>query len=272
MLSSVVENIGPGKAQEYLALVGHQRRVTQSHVDKLARSMELGHWRMTGEPIQFDRQGSLINGQHRLHALIRTGLSFPFVVIRGLDHNAYEVMDQGKMRSKGETLATLGMKNATSSASVCQILLRLKYGLEVDRIQVDNAEIMAFAKANFHTLEEAVYQSQRFRELPSPAYGAGLFLALHAARDRALDFADLVATGAGLEKTSPILALRNKAFALRRSPNRLEEGRPSNFLPIVVRAFDAFINGEPLTRFITRLGEPNYYPKLINAERFWDDK
>jgi hypothetical protein len=270
MIKVVQETITPDRAREYLATVDQQRRVTKSHVARLARSMSAGHWRMTGEPIQFDKQGHLINGQHRLHAIIQSGVTLPVLVLRGLDHSVYEVMDQGRPRSRSETAATLGIKNASGVSASTQILIRLKYGTEVDRVQVDNAEIMEFIKVNRDMVEEAGVQARRYGVLPASTYGAFLFLAMHASRDRAMEFAELMATGAGLELGHPALTMRNKASAIKHSKNRLEESRTSKLLPLLVRAFDAFVDGQSLHKIIY---EPdNYYPRLINRERFWEDK
>lgn len=270
-IKTSIEIIDADKAREYLLTVHRQRRVTKDHVRKLARSMSSGHWRMTAEPIQFDSSGHLINGQHRMHAVIESNTSHQFLVVRGLDEQSYEVMDQGRARTRGETLSTLNMKNSSNAAASAAILVRMKFGLEIDRTNVDNAEIMAFAKSNWDALEWSAINAKRCQLLPGSTYGAFLFIAFHANRIKAEAFADAVASGANLAEDSPVLALRKRAEATKGSAQRLEINRTSNLLPILVHAFNKYCQGEPCVKLVLPR-DASLYPAMVDEGNFWDDK
>ena len=47
--------------------------------------MQDGKWRLNGKTICFDSTGRLLNGQHRLSAVVRSGVTLTTVVVRGLD-------------------------------------------------------------------------------------------------------------------------------------------------------------------------------------------
>lgn len=70
---SVGEMITPVKAAEYLALNKNNRKLNEATVERYVNMMSKGEWIMNGEPICFDRYGNLVNGQHRLTAIIRFG-------------------------------------------------------------------------------------------------------------------------------------------------------------------------------------------------------
>ena len=47
--------------------------------------MQNGEWKLNGKSICFDWNGRLLNGQHRLSAVVRSGVPLTTLVVRGLD-------------------------------------------------------------------------------------------------------------------------------------------------------------------------------------------
>lgn len=107
-LEATTEIIDPKKAAEYLATRATQRDESTGVESHYARLMEAGKWSATGEAIQFDTEGRLVNGQHRLNALIAAGVTLPFVVVRGVPPSAQEDMDQVYARTPGHVLQLAG--------------------------------------------------------------------------------------------------------------------------------------------------------------------
>jgi len=89
MFDMKVEKITPEKAKEYLKKNVNNPRGTNSlnlgTVRALADAMSAGLWELNGEAIEFDSNGFLKNGQHRLAAIIKSGKTIETVVIRGID-------------------------------------------------------------------------------------------------------------------------------------------------------------------------------------------
>ena len=77
-----VEKITPELAKKYLANNKINRGLNKNSVAKYATSMQEGRWKLNGEPIQFNCDGTLINGQHRLQACVRADTSFDTLVAR----------------------------------------------------------------------------------------------------------------------------------------------------------------------------------------------
>ncbi len=86
-----VESINPELAKSYLNKMGKNRHVTQHHLKTLVRDMKAGRWVFNGDPIRFNGE-KLIDGQHRLNALIESGKTLDFVVIRQLPKEAFDTM------------------------------------------------------------------------------------------------------------------------------------------------------------------------------------
>jgi hypothetical protein len=76
----------------------NNRKLCTTRWRKYAKIMQNGDWKVA-TAISFDMEGVMINGQHRLKALIATGLTLPFVVTMGYEFNASEAFDRGANRN-----------------------------------------------------------------------------------------------------------------------------------------------------------------------------
>ncbi|MGY4803821.1 hypothetical protein [Teichococcus aerofrigidensis] len=88
-----IETITPEMAEAYLAHNSRNRKIVAAHVDAIARDIRAGNWMMNAQPICFSRAGRLLNGQHRLSAVIQAGEPIEVPVMRGLPEEAYATYD-----------------------------------------------------------------------------------------------------------------------------------------------------------------------------------
>lgn len=109
--SSRIETITPAKAQEYLNNNTYNRPLSDVYVNALADQMKRGQWRMNGEPVIFSGSGRLLDGQHRLAAIVRSGVSVEMAVTRGVDEDTFATIDTGKGRTAGDVFAIAGIRN-----------------------------------------------------------------------------------------------------------------------------------------------------------------
>lgn len=116
-----VELISPLRAKEWLALNPLNRSLRK--VDTYGRDMTHGQWYFTGETIKFDRNGNMIDGQHRCHAIVQSDVTIPVLVVRGLDPAAQHVMDAGMKRTGSDALKLKGEKNTGLLNSVAGMII-----------------------------------------------------------------------------------------------------------------------------------------------------
>jgi len=57
------------------------RPVSESQVQKFAAKMQAGQWRLDYNGIAFAKDGTLLDGLHRLHAIIHSGMTVPMIVV-----------------------------------------------------------------------------------------------------------------------------------------------------------------------------------------------
>jgi hypothetical protein len=101
--------ITPDQAMEWLEQTNtNNRKLSQKHVDRLARDMTDGKWVLTHSGIAFGPDGTLLDGQHRLWAICMSGMSVEMFVWRGVEPQSMMAIDAGKSRSLADILNIAG--------------------------------------------------------------------------------------------------------------------------------------------------------------------
>lgn len=98
-MKSEVMLIGPQQAKEWLERKAKNRNFNQKHIDYLANEIKMGRWRLTHQGIAFNDKGELIDGQHRLAAIIKAGIAVSMFVTCGVTTDRFPIMDRGLPRN-----------------------------------------------------------------------------------------------------------------------------------------------------------------------------
>lgn len=141
--------------------IGNNRKISKATVSRYASDMAAGKWLITGEPIQFDTEGRLINGQHRLNAVVESKTAIQMLVIEGILPEAMPVLDTGRVRTAGDALSISGIgENANKIASLARKIIAFQNGslsrvvgahrggLRKGGSSIANHEILDFVKNN----------------------------------------------------------------------------------------------------------------------------
>ena len=128
----------PEIAAEWLGTMPeYQRKPSPQVVAEYAADMENGRWvEGTGDAIRFNKQGQMIDGQHRCLAVIESGCTILVTVIEGLDNEVYMVLDRGKKRTAANTV---NGGNANNRAAIAKAVIALNNGVSNAQIIDGNA-------------------------------------------------------------------------------------------------------------------------------------
>lgn len=176
-VTAEIETIDSVLAKAYLKLIKINRRIIRNHVVGLVHDMKAGKWVFNGDPIRFDEDGYLTDGQHRLTALIEAGVTLDFLVVRKLSKKAFETIDIGRKRSMPDMLAIEGHKHVHDLASALSYLTRyLRYRNIASHEKITIAEKFQ-ALADHPEIKSLVlaYGTQRYPLKASP----GILAATH---------------------------------------------------------------------------------------------
>lgn len=111
------QTVTPKTAIQWLSRNIKNRPLSKRAVKAYAEAMRDGQWKLNGDCIRFNSNGDLIDGQHRLHACVESGVSFQTYVIKGLDTDAFDTIDQGNKRSISDVFAKHGYKSYSTLAA-----------------------------------------------------------------------------------------------------------------------------------------------------------
>lgn len=103
-----LETITPDLAIALLGTNVHNRHVKPSLKLRLTNAMRRGDWRLNGETIKVSTDGALIDGQHRLLAVVDSGVTIQTLVVRGLSSDTQQTVDIGRTRTVADVLALEG--------------------------------------------------------------------------------------------------------------------------------------------------------------------
>lgn len=211
-----IESVTPTTADQYLKqLMPMQRKPKQRHLESMTRDMVNDGFIFTGEPIIFDVNGYMIQGQHRCLACVTSGESFDVLVVRGVPANAYEGMDITAKRTAADTLAKDNCDSATAAATITAKVASYLLGMSDLENNVHSPIVVRRVyQANREQIDKAARVASRCRvfRMGGQPFGYSYFRFSEIDQESADEFFDKLVTGEQLVKGDPILTLRNYLF------------------------------------------------------------
>lgn len=222
--------ITPSMAAKWLTTnTEKQRTLSWGWVKFLARQITQGQWKVNGETIILSYTGKLLQGQHRLQAIVMTGIAIESLVVMDMDEGVYGTLDQVKPRSPADLLKELGYKYCNRLAATAQFIERYNVG------DFNFTGVRKFGK--FSSLEvlgmvekypgvcDAIDATRALARVMPPSAGAGLYY-LCAQKDETLAglFYNTLGNGVGLKENEPVYQLREKLLKHRSGEIDLKSG------------------------------------------------
>lgn len=244
-------DVTPEMAKEWLTGVHHNRKLRSANVNRYARDMDKGRWTFNGEPIQFDTNGTLINGQHRLNAILQSGTTQKFLVIRNLPPQAQETMDTGAKRTPGDVLSLSGYENSNQLAAVARLAMQIEASPSIVVMQrgYTTAELKARVESDpslITTVQNVVPNLPKQNFIPGSVLAFCYYRLSQVNADKAREFFEGLLTLVNLPSGSPILALHRRLTALTATRNKSAQYQ-FEIIALVFQAWNAFRKGEERT-------------------------
>tara|TARA_R110002020_G_scaffold473701_1_gene703349 strand:- start:462 stop:1265 length:804 start_codon:yes stop_codon:yes gene_type:complete len=267
-MKTEVRKITPSIAEEMLKRNVSNRGLNTNHVKGLSKEMIDGNWMFDGQPIRFSENGGLLDGQHRLSAVVKSGLSQEFLILTGISSEAFKVMDSGKTRSGADIFSIDGVTNYALAAASCKLILIHKKGSNrltdgSERIRISNTSMLSFYNET-PTLKKWVSEAGHRRAnfsnvLTATEISALSFLMGERNTTDSEMFWDSLCSGLGLLKGSPILALRNKLIK-----NKLSDLKMTAVYKkaIIIKAWNYYRLSKNIT-YLNYSSEKESFPTIL---------
>ena len=178
-----IVTVTPEEAMALLEMNGSNRPLIDQHVKRIARQIVDGKWRFNGDTIKISSNNDILDGQHRLWAIIEAKIAVETIVVRGIEPDAFATIDTlRRPRSGSDVLALLGATNSRSTISVAlQWLTRWQrkvletYRAPINRIE--NSDIEQAYRDN-PGIARAAEAASRLRGLANPGLIAFFYFVL----------------------------------------------------------------------------------------------
>lgn len=220
-MKTETREITPEMASGYLRLnLAHNRRLSDATVSFYAKQMVTNQWRMTGDGIKFSTEGKLIDGQHRLSAIVKSNKTITLTVISELEEDIVNVLDTGKSRSAGDLLSIMQIKNSIIVAPTVRFIMLFNEGYygslagSFSRKQSpSNKNIQDFLEDNPEIIEivdQIKRDSKKFKLISVPILCGLFYIFSKKSAVQSEAFFDKLITGVGIETDSPIYLTRDR--------------------------------------------------------------
>lgn len=271
MINFKKEFITPARAQEYLQANINNRMVRRPVVSRYANDIVNGRWKEdTAEAIKIAKSGLVLDGQHRLHAIVKAGLGVWVHVATGLEETVFDVLDTNSPRNASDTFKVKGIKSETSLPSIIQFAELLKKGKNSGdkAMRGTNALLLEqyYADANFW--DEVSRQTRSwylsFARILQPSIIGGLYAFLSKMdNEKAYDFCNQLATGQDISN-STIALLRTKLMQDKMNSKKMPQTLKIAF---ILKTWNYYITGKTV-EFLRFEPINDIYPVAINPKKY----
>lgn len=210
-----IVTVTPEMAVEILERNVLNRPLNDQHVHRIARQITEGKWKFNGDTIKIADDYSVVDGQHRLWAIIEAKQEVDTIIVRGIARDAFATIDTlRKPRSGSDVIALAGtLKYCNMIAAALSWLVRYQRGVLPTYTQpqnkVENSDIEKAFEKN-PGIVRAVERCMSLRGLANPGIVA---FAYYVALDRngllADKMVDTLIDPAGVSINNPFFRLRS---------------------------------------------------------------
>lgn len=280
MQPSTIMTIGPADATRLLENNRNNRTISDKIVRQYADDMREGRWKETGNPINIGVSGNLLNGQHRLWAIIESGVTLRFHVIYETDEEAFATFDTGRTRDLTQ-LISISDPGHPDKAVVGGAARLVKMWEDTPTAKSAFNSNLLPTRATMSDFAHRMLQEKEFDWATRVAgqinslkagrtwYAAALYIIAHqqggSYGDRTQEMLDTfhqgISKGIALAEGDPRLALRN--YVISRGAPKGSTTEQRIYMALTIRAWNAWLEGKSVRNFAWR--SDGEFPKARKA-------
>jgi hypothetical protein len=114
-----IAEIDPALASDLLALnFSDNRKLSKLTVQRFSSDMKEGRWLLGNDALTFNAAGRLVNGQHRLNAVVQSKTTQRFIILSGVCQDTAQILDMGQSRNMGQRITVSGVRISNRECAV----------------------------------------------------------------------------------------------------------------------------------------------------------
>lgn len=237
------KTITPALAKALLENNTNNRNCNQNTITMYANSMKKGIWKEdTFELIKISKNNRILDGQHRLYAIIKANLPINFHIAYNVDDSVFDVLDTGKKRNAGDVFKINNVKNSRVVPSIIQLYFSLKNNYHIRSCQLlkSNSELILIYEENCNFWDSVATKTltwyHNFSKILAPQFVGGLYAYFNDInKDDASNFMDELTNGTTDNKA--ILILRKRLIDDKVSIRKLN---PEIRLALIIKTWNFY--------------------------------
>jgi hypothetical protein len=245
--------ITPEYAQKLLARNEKNRNHNERRSRNFAAAMGRGEWEINGDTIKIAKDGRLLDGQHRLWAIVYSGIPQQYIVVSELDESAFDTIDRGATRTVGDIFQMRGEKHYSALASTVRLCVLFDKtgnpfsGSSEDAPTARECERFIDDNPDIKGVVDRIANGAWIRKFMSPSVGGFSMFCFNNVDEEACEvFFDELCSGVISYDGSPVLALRDRLMEDKSAKERMTK---RYMTAITFKAFRLFRAGEKI-RFL----------------------
>lgn len=243
-------DVTPEIASALLGTMGVNRPISAVNVDRFVSLIRSGGMKTTHQGLAFDVNGKLIDGQHRLHAVIKSGLPIKVMATFGMDASTFDALDRGRARTVGDDLDISSIATGTDAnviAAACKAILHFDAGRLpwTTGMRLETSEALKIINRHplLPTVAELVKSKQGGLRMPLSAIAAFFTLFYEVDSAKAEAFLDAVMVGNNLSEGDPAHAFRHQTLSDAQGKGFRTAANRNAAMVRIVRAWNATCEG-----------------------------
>lgn len=270
-ITVAVEVITPSAAKKMLEGNTDNRKLRKFRVEQYADAIKRGMWDIQNDAITISKTGKLLNGQHRLTAIVAANTPVKCLVLRGVEDSTFASIDSGLSRNINDALArAVGQGvNVSHISPIAKMLIAFDCGINIFDTTamslVQRQDIVDYVIKNNELLE----WSKNIGAKADNAVGGvrtawGVFAVLAAmkhGKEKTEEFINFVVDGAGLKPGDAPLALRNW---LSRQRGQLARNATKTNIAVFISNFNKWMTNEKISVVRPYAGTWENFPEVVD--------
>jgi hypothetical protein len=234
--------ITPETARELLNAAQTQRPLRQRAVKRLISEMQKGEFTLTHQGLAFDENGTVLDGQHRLQAILQSGLSAELFCTFNVPRASFRKIDRNERRTVADDFIQLGIagdaKTAKTMSAAARIIDTYDAGKNPAAEDYSSGTVELEGTTYDHPLLDEtvawVHSHHSSVNIPPAPFAAFLTLFREVDNDAAMAFAERFVKGDKEHDDDPAWLLFSSQIG---SDSRKKVGR-AGFMYRIVRAWN----------------------------------
>jgi hypothetical protein len=256
-----IVEITPSDARTILEGNTHNRPLSRSAIMRYANDMKNNSWKMNGETIKISLDGRVIDGQHRLCAVVHSGVTIISMVTYDLDFDVFDTVDSGAKRTASDVFSVQGEKNTAVLAGAARIFTRYLNGdIEKPDNKLTTSDIEKTLRKYPEIRESVTFTVMNKTKIISPSIAAAChFIFSQINKEEADMFMFKFMTGAGINVNDQTFPLRSRMIDNSASKSKLPQ---KYIIALIFKSWNAFREGRIIKtlRYKTDGDAPEQYP------------